>query len=61
VEYVVMERPWAGWLFNSSGLVLRIPTTLGSGIRNFVMASSVTNCYPGGFWKDYGYNWFSGS
>jgi DMSO/TMAO reductase YedYZ molybdopterin-dependent catalytic subunit len=21
----------------------------------------VTNDYPGGFWEDYGYNWFSGS
>src|SRR5256885_495511 len=27
----------------------------------FVVALSVTNDYPGGFWEDYGYNWFSGS
>jgi hypothetical protein len=61
LEYVVMERPSAGWLFNSSGLALRIPTKLGSKNPKFVMASSVTNCYPRGFWKDCGYNWFSGS
>ena len=24
------------------------------------MAMYVTNDYPGGFWEDQGYNWFSG-
>jgi DMSO/TMAO reductase YedYZ molybdopterin-dependent catalytic subunit len=24
------------------------------------MAMSVTNTYPGGYWEDQGYNWFSG-
>jgi hypothetical protein len=26
-----------------------------------VQAISVTNTYPGGYWEDRGYNWFSGS
>jgi len=25
------------------------------------MAMYVTSDYPGGFWEDQGYNWFSGS
>ena len=31
------------------------------GFIKFVVALSVTNDYPGGFWEDYGYNWFNGS
>jgi hypothetical protein len=27
----------------------------------YVVELLVTNSYPGGFWEDYGYNWFSGS
>jgi DMSO/TMAO reductase YedYZ molybdopterin-dependent catalytic subunit len=26
-----------------------------------IRAVSVTNTYPGGYWEDQGYNWFSGS
>jgi DMSO/TMAO reductase YedYZ molybdopterin-dependent catalytic subunit len=40
---------------------IRIPTKLGFKNPKFVVALSVTNDYPGGFWEDYGYNWFSGS
>ena len=40
---------------------IRIPTKLGFKNSTFVVALSVTNNYPGGFWEDYGYNWFSGS
>ena len=40
---------------------IRIPTKLGFKNPKFVVALSVTNNYPGGFWEDYGYNWFSGS
>ncbi len=40
---------------------IRIPTKLGFKNPKFVVAVSVTNNYPGGFWEDYGYNWFSGS
>jgi DMSO/TMAO reductase YedYZ molybdopterin-dependent catalytic subunit len=40
---------------------LRIPTKPGFKNPKFVAALSVTNNYPGGFWEDYGYNWFSGS
>jgi hypothetical protein len=42
-----------GLAVNSSGLALRILTTLGFKDPKSVMVSSVTNCYPGGFWKDY--------
>jgi len=40
---------------------IRIPTKPGFKNPTFVMALSATNNYPGGFWEDYGYNWFSGS
>jgi DMSO/TMAO reductase YedYZ molybdopterin-dependent catalytic subunit len=40
---------------------LRIPTKLGFKNPKHIMAMSVTNEYPGGYWEDQGYNWFSGS
>jgi DMSO/TMAO reductase YedYZ molybdopterin-dependent catalytic subunit len=40
---------------------LRIPTKLGFKNPKHVMALFVTNEYPGGYWEDQGYNWFSGS
>ena len=40
---------------------LRIPTKLGFKNPKHVMAMYVTNTYPGGYWEDKGYNWFSGS
>ncbi|WP_297369808.1 molybdopterin-dependent oxidoreductase [Acidocella sp.] len=42
-------------------LRLRIPTKLGFKNPKSVVALSVTNHYPGGYWEDQGYNWFSGS
>ncbi|HST76540.1 MAG TPA: molybdopterin-dependent oxidoreductase, partial [Acetobacteraceae bacterium] len=39
---------------------LRIPTKLGFKNPKYIMAMSVTNTYPGGYWEDQGYNWFSG-
>ncbi len=42
-------------------LRVRVPTKLGFKSPKFVTAVSVTNDYPGGFWEDQGYNWFSGS
>jgi DMSO/TMAO reductase YedYZ molybdopterin-dependent catalytic subunit len=39
---------------------IRIPTKLGFKQPKFVTAIYVTNRYPGGFWVDRGYNWFSG-
>jgi len=39
---------------------IRIPTKLGFKNPKFVTAIYVTNLYPGGFWVDRGYNWFSG-
>lgn len=40
---------------------LRVPTKLGHKNPKHIMAISVTNDYPGGYWEDQGYNWFSGS
>ena len=40
---------------------LRVPTKLGFKNPKHIVAIEVTNTYPGGFWEDYGYNWFSGS
>jgi DMSO/TMAO reductase YedYZ molybdopterin-dependent catalytic subunit len=40
---------------------IRVPTKLGFKNPKYVMEMFVTNDYPGGFWEDQGYNWFSGS
>ena len=40
---------------------LRIPTKLGFKNPKHITAIFVTNEYPGGYWEDQGYNWFSGS
>ena len=40
---------------------LRMPTKLGFKNPKHIMAIFVTNDYPGGYWEDQGYNWFSGS
>lgn len=42
-------------------LRLRIPTKLGFKNPKHIGALFVTNTYPGGYWEDQGYNWFSGS
>ena len=39
---------------------VRIPTKLGFKNPKWVTTIFVTNRYPGGFWEDRGYNWFSG-
>jgi len=38
-----------------------MPTKLGFKNPKHVVAISVTNEDPGGYWEDQGYNWFSGS
>ena len=40
---------------------LRIPTKLGFKNPKHIMMINVTNTFPGGYWEDQGYNWFSGS
>lgn len=40
---------------------LRIPTKLGFKNPKHIMSMTVTNTYPGGYWENQGYNWFSGS
>ena len=39
---------------------LRVPTKLGFKNPKHIVEIYVTNDYPGGFWEDLGYNWFSG-
>ena len=40
---------------------LRMPTKLGFKNPKHIMSLFVTNDYPGGYWEDQGYNWYSGS
>ena len=40
---------------------VRVPTKLGFKNPKHVMEMFVTNDYPGGYWEDQGYNWFSGT
>ena len=40
---------------------LRVPTKLGFKNPKLIAEIYVTNDYPGGYWEDQGYNWFSGS
>ncbi len=40
---------------------LRMPTKLGFKNPKHITAIFATNDYPGGYWEDQGYNWFSGS
>ncbi len=39
---------------------LRIPVKLGFKSAKNLQSISVTNTYPGGFWENQGYNWYSG-
>jgi len=39
---------------------LRLPTKLGFKNPKHIASLYVTNQYPGGYWEDQGYNWFSG-
>lgn len=41
-------------------LRLRMATKLGFKGPKWITALEVTNIYPGGYWEDRGYNWFSG-
>ena len=41
-------------------LRLRTPTKLGFKLPKWIVAMEVTNAYPGGYWEDRRYNWFSG-
>ena len=41
-------------------LRVRVPTKLGFKSPKHVASVFVTNDYPGGYWEDQGYNWFSG-
>jgi len=40
---------------------LRVPTKLGFKNPKHITHIDITNTYPGGYWEDRGYNWYSGS
>ncbi|MCP3717771.1 molybdopterin-dependent oxidoreductase [Paraburkholderia sp. CNPSo 3281] len=40
---------------------LRMPTKLGYKNPKHIVAITLTNEYPGGYWENQGYNWFGGS
>jgi DMSO/TMAO reductase YedYZ molybdopterin-dependent catalytic subunit len=40
---------------------LRVPTKLGFKNPKHITDVYITNTYPGGYWEDMGYNWYSGS
>ena len=44
------------------GFPLRLRTATKLGFKNpkWITSMAVTNVYPGGYWEDRGYNWFSG-
>ena len=49
-----LDPPWG------APLRLRMPTKLGFKNPKYIASLEVTNDYPGGYWEDQGYNWFSG-
>jgi DMSO/TMAO reductase YedYZ molybdopterin-dependent catalytic subunit len=40
---------------------LRMPTKLGYKNPKHIVAITITNEFPGGYWENQGYNWFGGS
>lgn len=40
---------------------LRVPNKLGYKNPKHIVAITITNQYPGGYWENQGYNWFGGS
>ncbi len=54
-DFAALSRPFG------APVRLRIPTKLGFKNPKYIAAITVTNQYPGGYWEDQGYNWFSGS
>ena len=60
----IMAFDWDGQRLPSKygyPMKIRIPTKLGFKNPKLVTAMFVTNEYPGGYWEDKGYNWYSGS
>ncbi len=53
-DHAPLTPPWG------APLRLRLPTKLGFKNPKYLSALRVTNHYPGGYWADQGYNWFSG-
>jgi len=47
------------WVFGAP-VRLRIPTKLGFKSAKNLQTIEVTRIFPGGFWENQGYDWFSG-
>jgi DMSO/TMAO reductase YedYZ molybdopterin-dependent catalytic subunit len=50
-------RVFAEW---GAPVRLRIPVKLGFKSAKNLESIAVTNTYPGGYWENQGYDWFSG-
>src|ERR1700726_1993859 len=61
-QTILATRYAKEYLGDPFGFPLRLRTATKLGFKNpkWITAIEVTNNYPGGFWEDRGYNWFSG-
>jgi DMSO/TMAO reductase YedYZ molybdopterin-dependent catalytic subunit len=62
-QQTILATHYAGQpLPDAYGFPMRLKTPLKLGFKQpkWINAIEVTNVYPGGYWEDGGYNWFSG-
>jgi DMSO/TMAO reductase YedYZ molybdopterin-dependent catalytic subunit len=61
-QTILATRYAKDYITDPFGYPLRLRTATKLGFKNpkWITALEVTNNYPGGFWEDRGYNWFSG-
>ena len=61
-QTILATRYAKEYLGDPFGFPLRLRTSTKLGFKNpkWITAIEVTNNYPGGFWEDRGFNWFSG-
>ena len=61
-QTILATRYAKEYLGDPFGYPLRLRTATKLGFKNpkWITAIEVTNNYPGGFWEDRGFNWFSG-
>jgi DMSO/TMAO reductase YedYZ molybdopterin-dependent catalytic subunit len=61
-QTILATRYAKDYITDPFGYPLRLRTATKLGFKNpkWITAIEVTNNYPGGFWEDRGYNWFSG-
>ena len=61
-QTILATRYAKEYLAHPYGYPLRLRTATKLGFKNpkWITSIEVTNNYPGGFWEDRGFNWFSG-